>query len=113
MTNRIETIRATVETLLIEAGFTKVQEITDGYSVNFSKDGLLSVVSNKSFGLELSLREVFKHNATEENVSVRIDIINWGTNNGKSLYNGKNMNSTWGTKRIANEVAKAIEAYRS
>ena len=109
---RIESIRTTVETILKEAGFSTVQKLTDRYSVKFMKDGLLSLVENKSVGLELSVWEVFKHNGTEENVSVNIDIINWGASTGKYVYKGKNINSSWSEKRIKNEVAKAIEAYR-
>ena len=104
---RIESIRETVETILKEAGL-------ESHKVFLNDDSWCTSLFDTTTlqGLLLSIEDVYRHNATDSDVSVKIIIDNYVGNTGHYVYRGKPMNSSWSEKRIKNEVAKAIEAYR-
>ena len=109
MTTRIESIRTAVESLITEAGFDNY--IVFKYSDDTTWGTNLFNITTKE-GLLLTVADVYRHNATDSDVSVRVYIDSWKEKAGRTIYSGKPMNSTWSEKRIRNEVAKAIEAYK-
>ncbi len=103
MTNRIDTIRNTVETLLAEKGFRNV--------VIYANADRTSWIIGNNKTIDISIVDVIRGNGADADVSVRFIVSDM--NNRYPLYYGKPITTTWGTKRIANEVARAIEAYRN
>jgi len=103
MTNRIETIRNTVETLLAEEGFSNVK-------IYANADRTSWIIGNNKT-IDISIVDVIRGNGADADVSVRLIVSDMS--NRYPLYYGKPITTTWGTKRIANEVARAIEAYRN
>lgn len=61
-------------------------------------------------GYAISLSEVYRHNATQENKSCVMEIVYWVNNGGRRLARFK-INCNWTDKRIEKEVLKALDEY--
>lgn len=62
-------------------------------------------------GYVASLHEVYRSNATKENKSCDISIVQWHNNSGRTVATFR-VKCQWKDKRINQEIAKALDEYR-
>lgn len=63
-------------------------------------------------GKTITAQQVHRHNGTEENTSLRVDVTTWHNNSGRVIYRGK-ITKNNGDKKISSIIAEAIAAYET
>ena len=114
----LDEIKKMIESKLLANGFQKEPVFTNVPDCYFIP-GKFSFELNTKYGwdyhdnpngLLIEVQEVHRHNGTDQNASISIEVVNWHSNSGQRVLRDKIYNRN-GDKKISQVIEGAIAVY--